>query len=258
MNRKISPQSIFLILIGLTAVLFLVSSLINLRSKNDRSHDPNQEPQQEQENLIEREPTSLGKEITIDNENLTGSYSEILGESVAAKSAREYIKKKESELQTQADTDLPEMRKEFPDAFADRKYALEIDANILSSDNTQSIVLLEYVYTGGANGNSLYTSFTQDDEGNMLTLKDVVPYDKHEAFMSLVKQRLREYELPEGEKVDLFPESINELTFAHLKNFALENDDLNIYFDKYEVGPGVVGPIVLTISNIKETLATMS
>lgn len=202
--------------------------------------------------------TSIGEKIPFDEENITGNYPRITGDSVIATLAQKQIAKFIDEITQEANRDLPELRKEFPDVYtSDRKYEVNVQASVFTSDQTQSLALLEYMYTGGANGNSFHVTFNQNNDGEIIELGNLVDPEKRTGFVSLVKERLRNYNNPEYEEVELFEDAINEINFQQLDRFIIKDKNLTIYFDKYEVGAGAVGPINIVIEDFKKTIAAL-
>jgi len=194
--------------------------------------------------------TQVGEYITIDAENITGSYPEIIGESTIAVSARERISDFVTDITRQANEQLPELREEFPDAYSNMKYNVEVQANYYTSESNQSLVLLQYMYTGGANGTSFYQSFNQNSEGEIISLADIIPAEKRAAFVNVVKERIRSEHSDEG----LFDNAVEGITFEQLDRFARDNNTLNIYFDEYEVAPGATGSFEVSLSGIEELI----
>lgn len=193
--------------------------------------------------------TEIGEQIIIDEKNIKGSYPQIIGESQIAVLAREQISNFVADITRQANEQLPELRQDFPEAYAERNYEVEVQANHYTSENTESLVALEYMYTGGANGTSFYVTFNQNNQGEVITLSDIIPAKKRVAFVRLVQDRLRNYNGNNGQGLELFAEAVQGLTFNQLDRFAVEDNTLHIYFDKYEVGAGASGSIVISIDD---------
>ena len=87
-----------------------------------------------------------------------------------------------------------------------------------------------------------------------MSLSDVIKKEKQTAFTELVKKELNAWR-PDGTIV-VFPETVTELTFASFKSWNLDDKNINIYFDQYEIGPVVLGAVVFPISleKIKDLL----
>ncbi len=196
-------------------------------------------------------------EQDIKEENFTGTKSIITGTSVLANEARKYIDESISEFKKSADIDVPDMRKQFGADSPTANYEINVKATHTTSAKTESIIINEYVYTGGANGNSLYKVFTASlDTGKVLSLSDVIPASKQTDFTVYLKKRLIDWR-PEGtEGLAVFEEEVKNLTFSSLDDWSYDKDNLIIYFDKYEIGPGVLGAVAFPIplSNIKNFL----
>lgn len=238
-----------IILIVLATIAALVFSLLKKDASQEVQENIPEELVQETNEGEENALPGIGKTLTLNEENIEGSYPQIEGNNFVAKSAREYINNFIRENTNLANTDLPGLRVDFPE-FADRKYAVNVNAHYFKSPYGDSIVLEQFLYTAGANGNSFFMSFNQNPQGEKITLKDVIPEEKRASFTNEVKTRLSHYEM-EGESIELFPEEVEALTFDRFTRFAFDGETLMLYFDKYELAPGAVGPITLSIQNFK-------
>lgn len=185
----------------------------------------------------------------IKEENFSGKYSVVSGSSILAGSARTYIENQVNEFRVQANKDVPDMRKQFGIDSPPATYEIDIKADYVKGDKTESIVISVYAYTGGANGNSIYKVITSSlGNGKILSLSDIVKKDKQTAFTELVKKELNNWR-PEGSTASVvFPEEVNKLNFDSFKNWSLDSKNLTIYFSKYDIGPGVLGPVAFPIS----------
>ncbi len=187
-------------------------------------------------------PISITSE-EISEENFTGSKPMIAGAGKLADAARAYVENTVSEFETQANTDVPPMRADFGADSPAASYSIEMEASRLEGAKTESVVISVYVYTGGAHGSSFYKTFTASREtGEILSLADIVKQNSREAFTALVKEKLISWrpELSGGTPV-VFEEDVASLTFDSLENWALDAENLILYFGQYEVGPGALG-----------------
>jgi hypothetical protein len=184
----------------------------------------------------------------IKEENFSGTRPEISGFSPLVAKAQEYIEQRISEFKAQADIDVPEMRKQFGAESPTSNYTIDINATYIKSEKTESIVISEYVYTGGANGNSSYKVITVSlPEGKVLSLSDVIKKDRQASFVSLVKKELIDWRPVGSTGPVVFEEEVKNLVFDSFKNWSLDNENLVLYFDKYEIGPGVLGPVAFPL-----------
>lgn len=182
----------------------------------------------------------------IKEENFSGSTVAISGDSVLAVTARNFTEKEIADFRERANLEVPDIRKEFGDVPPSH-YTIDIAGTLVSGSKTQSIVLNEYIYTGGANGLGLYTVFTADKTtGKLLSLKDVLVGDKQAAFLDLLKKRLLDTDANEN-LVGVFRDDVNALTYDKIPDFAFDDTSLIIYFDKYAIGPGALGEIAFKI-----------
>ena len=201
-------------------------------------------------------PVSIVKK-SIDEKYFTGSKPLIAGSSVLVKEANKYIEQKIADFKTSAGVDVPEMREKFGADSPTANYTIDIGANYIKGNTTESIVINEYLYTGGANGNGLYKTFSASlKTGKILSVEEIIKTDKQSAFLALIKKKLLVWR-PEGSTQSVvFENEVKDLTMGSLSNWSLDGTNLIIYFDKYAIGPGVLGPVAfpLTISTIKDFL----
>lgn len=193
------------------------------------------------------------KDIT--EENFTGTEPVITGSSFLADTARAYITQTIADFRTQANTDVPAMRTQFGADAPTATYTIDSDATYTHAHKTESLVISQYVYTGGANGNSAYKVFTVKEGGvELLTLGGVIKESKKDAFTKYVIQKLLAYRPEDSTAPVVFEEEVKALKFDSFQNFSFDGNNLILYFDKYEVGPGVLGafPFPLPLSKVKE------
>ncbi|MCI5051077.1 MAG: hypothetical protein MRY57_02110 [Candidatus Pacebacteria bacterium] len=195
---------------------------------------------------------SIGDTKIITEQYLSGSYPEIKGKSPVAVSAREYIQRRINEDAAFAADEVPEFRTITEDST--RTYGLEIQAEYLSSINTDSIVLIESQYIGGANTRDSFTSFTQNNDGELIELSDLVTEIYHAQFINDLQEKLLNYSIDGVGPVTLFSDTIDRIRFEDINQFAISDEDLILYFDKGFVGPGAIGPVIITFSNYETTL----
>ncbi len=169
----------------------------------------------------------------------------IEGDSNLAIAGRKYVEDSIREFKARADTEVPDMRAEFGADSPSANYAIGIEAKLLESEKTEALLFSGYTYTGGANANSFYHSLNFSKEGGMITLGNIVPEDKREALVAKVKKELLRYNPGESEPPVVFADIVAELKFEDLRNWSLEADNLTVYFDKHEVGPGAIGAVPL-------------
>lgn len=189
---------------------------------------------------------------TIKEDTFTGSMSVIVGTSVLARTAQAYITDEVAAFKKSADEDVPAMRASFGADAPLSKYTIDIKATPIKSDVTDSIVIDQYMYTGGANGNSSYKVFTASRKtGELLEISDIVIPSKQDAFVATVKKELKAWR-PEGTKESVvFAEDVDTLTLSSFANWSYSTKNLMIYFDKYAIGPGALGAIAFPIPLLK-------
>lgn len=185
----------------------------------------------------------------IKKENYSGSQPVISGTSPLAAAARTYVDNAISEFEMQANADVPAMREEFGPDSPPASYTIDIDAKAVDGPGTASIVLTQYVYTGGAHGSSTYKVFTASREsGALLTLRDVIRADKQTAFTEFIQKKLLAWSPDSNTSAPVvFPEDVTNLSFASFENWTLDDKNLTLYFSQYEIGPGVLGAVAFPI-----------
>ncbi|HEY1041446.1 MAG TPA: DUF3298 domain-containing protein [Candidatus Paceibacterota bacterium] len=198
-------------------------------------------------------PTQTTQEISITDQKITQeNYSAtkpvISGTGALADAARAFVDQNVATFGVTADKEVPDLRKEFGADAPTAHYELEMEADTVQSPTTMSIVINSYAYTGGANGMSSYKVFTASKKtGKVLALNDVIKQDQQGAFLNTVKQQLLSYRPDGGDTLPVFKEQVQKLGLAQLDDFAFNPTEMIIYFDKYEVGPGAMGPVPLPI-----------
>lgn len=180
------------------------------------------------------------KELT--EENFSGTIPVIEGSSALAHAARTHVNERLKEFKTEADAQVPRIREDFGADSPSANYSLEMSAAKIESDITRSIVISEYVYTGGAHGGSSYKVITASKtDDKILALGDVIENGSRPAFTKLVQEKLLAWRPDGGDSPVVFPEDVKNLTFENIPNWALSNESLILHFSQYEVGPGVLG-----------------
>lgn len=232
-----------LIIIGAIILLILGFGIYKFNFTNDDIYLENGKKIDEEEKPISVEVKNIKEE------NFSGTYPTFSGESKLAKEATKYIENRIEEFKDQADEDVPSLKKEFGDETSASAYSIDMNATYIKSNKTESIVIGEYTYTGGANGNSSYVVFTTSmDEGEVLTLSDIIKEENRNDFTALVIKELKEWR-PSGDDLSpIFEEEVNKMTFDSFKDWSLDSENLVLYFDKYEIGPGVLGSVAFPIS----------
>lgn len=184
----------------------------------------------------------------IKEENFEGTVPEIVGENTVASEARAFVAKVVEEFRTQANKDVPEMRKQFGQDNPSSNYSINIDAKYKKSSKTESIVLSIYTYTGGAHGTSSYKVFnTGNIGGEMLLLEDVLQTEKKEAFVQFIKKELYSWKSNDMDSSMFFDDAVEELNFEFFTNWSLDDENFIVYFNQYDIGPGVLGQIAFPI-----------
>lgn len=251
MGRKNKHKGVVYLIV--LVVLIVVGLYLKERNNTGTSVVPKIPDEKTSENSSE---ISIGSK-NIKEENFSGTRPTISGSSIVAVTARTYVEGRINEFRTEANTDVPDMREKFGADSPTANYTIDISATAIQSEKTDSIVLSEYTYTGGANGNSSYKAITASvTSGEILFLANIIKKDKQISFTNFVKKELNAWR-PEGATASVvFPDEVKNLTFNSFMNWSLDDKNLNLYFDKYQIGPGVLGAVAFPISfpKIKEYL----
>ncbi|MBQ8592282.1 MAG: DUF3298 and DUF4163 domain-containing protein [Lachnospiraceae bacterium] len=121
-------------------------------------------------------------------------------------------------------------------------YSYEVAYTVTQSDERYiSLLKQEYIYSGGAHGNSLYTGIVLDAQtGEVLELDDFLPGLKNERIY--LAQYLAEQLAPNMEGLWENYEDIVVYDVCYQPNFYIEGDALCFPFDAYELGSYAAGP----------------
>jgi hypothetical protein len=204
-----------------------------------------------QEQTAKKEPITITKK-DIKEENFTGSSITITGENTLAKTAREYVNTSISDFRARANVEVPDLKKQFGPDVSAAEYSIDFDGTYLESEKTESLVISSYAYTGGANGMSTYKVFTASKaDGHIIPVTEAVKKDSQAVFVKAVQDALIAWR-PEGmEETPVFKDEVAKLTIADMANWSLDDKNLTVYFDKYAVGPGALGPVAMPIPYAK-------
>ena len=202
-------------------------------------------------------PTEITFEETIlDNAAFQINYSIPTGNSPIEIIARDNIESNVQDFIDQAHEDrnieLAE-RGELPE-FLQRPYSLTISNQYYSNEQMQyqSIVSQTAAYTGGANGYTYYNVYTLDKDNNRIRgLADIINTVDRRVIKELVVDALETKEFGDtfGSSV-LFPEALQNLNLEDVA-VGFDNDNVVLYFDEYQVGPGVIGAFFVEIPLIE-------
>lgn len=245
----------FELIIALLGIVIIV--LVFFLFKKNPSSIPNTTIPKE--NVVNTPITSTNKvtEESIKEENFIGTKSIITGSGVLADSARSYIDTTVASFKQSADEEVPDMRAKFGADAPTAKYEIDLKATYIKNPTTTSIVIDQYVYTGGANGDSSYKVFTASNKTDkILALSDIIIPSKQDVFTAFMKKQLLAWK-PNGSKYSpVFEDEVSALTFDSFPNWSLGGKNLIIYFDKFAIGPGTLGAVAfpVPISKVQEFL----
>lgn len=233
--------------IGFVIVLAFILVGVFLFKKSDTTVINQLPPKQTPEKSV-TSSTAISTQ-NIMEENFTGTRPVIVGDTLISLRARDYIKERVADFKTQADKDVPDMREKFGADSPMANYTIDIGAKYVKGDKTESIIIDMYAYTGGANGNSSFKVITASrGNGKILSLSDIIKKGQENAFTEFLKKELSAWKPTGADGPVVFPEEVNNLKFDSFQNWSLDDKNLTIYFDKYEIGPGVLGAVAFPLS----------
>lgn len=112
-----------------------------------------------------------------------------------------------------------------------------------------SLYIDDYLYTGGAHGNTIRSSQTWNiEEGRKLSLKEFYPYNSEyilDILKNIIKQ-IREY-IKNGNNIYFDDYCSLVLETFNTDNFYLEENYIVIYFQQYNIGPYSSGIVTFKI-----------
>lgn len=158
-------------------------------------------------------------------------------------------------------------------AFPDRagiRYTYDMEFETLFADSLDiiSYVFTTYEYTGGANGNSTVNSFSFGKHKKNLGIQDILDFNNNkdiELTKVLAETAMTDTSLffkdfvyeglgltflkADGKTLDKDKCNCDGFFFgSNFQNFAVKNDGICFYFDKYAIAPGAAGVTSITLS----------
>ena len=125
---------------------------------------------------------------------------------------------------------------------------LSFHAERINGQKYKSLVLEKYQYEGGANGTSSYHVYTYSNgNSKRVSLDDIIKPESKNEFLQYIKSALNKYRIKGDNTPILFEDSIKQLTFEDLNNWSMDNENVMFYFDKYQIGPGVLGSFIFKL-----------
>jgi hypothetical protein len=144
-----------------------------------------------------------------------------------------------------ANTDYADYQKD--PAYPWRQYALSIGYDTYTAGEYRFYVLNEYYYTGGANGTQLVKTFAYRTNGTIVSLADIVPAPVRDTLVSAVKKKIYDMQGMQPGSDSVFAPDIDALTFDSFTRFYVTDTDVAVLFNEYDVGPGALGAIRVTV-----------
>jgi hypothetical protein len=228
------------VLIIIVCIGIIITAIIFARQKSpEDTIVPNE--------TIVQIPTEIThKEIK--EENYSGERPIIKGTRLLATTAQKYVDERIKEFSEQANKEVPDMREQFGDDALFATYSIEIRATQKESTVTESIVMTEYVYTGGANGMSSYKAFNASRaDGHIIPITEIIRKDKQSAFVEYVKKELLSWQPDGAEGLVVFNEDVEQITLDSFEDWSQDDESFIIYFDKYSIGPGALGAVAFPL-----------
>lgn len=116
------------------------------------------------------------------------------------------------------------------------QFELRVKTKRYEAAGTISYVVRKYAHTGGAHGRTTIATFVFGKDGQVLSLADVIPPERREAFMRTLRQKLRSAR-------NVQPEALRNVTFTGLDTFYVTDSEVVVMFSRYEIAPGAAGVI---------------
>ena len=241
-NKLSNPVKLVFIFLFVVLVV-----CIGMNLKNKRTTTPT--PDQPGTNTLPTKTPAVSiAKRQIKEENFSGSMPVITGSGVLADAARVYVDTAVNDFRKSAKEEVPPMRKQFGADSPTANYTFDLDAKYVDGPDYASIVVSGYAYTGGANGNSFYEVFTASRFGQkVLSLKDIIDTARQADFTRLVKSELLAWRPQGSTSTVVFEDTVSDLTFQSFTNWSLNDKNLTLYFNKYDIGPGVLGAVEFPI-----------
>lgn len=180
------------------------------------------------------------------------NYQKPTGNKEVAQLASEKIDTEIASFKNQAILDRESYLAEGRDlpTYLQRPYNLDITAEYYSSDDDEyrSVVVISSTYTGGANSNSVYNSYNTGADGQQIdSIEDLIDISDQDEVKTIIINALEAKRFDDSTgKYVLFPESLQNLDLADI-DWAIEGDDLLLFFDEYQIGPGALGAIEISV-----------
>ncbi len=180
--------------------------------------------------IVITENKEISKNI---NDEITNNIMKFFNESESQ--AKEYYK------------DLPEI---------ENKFVANVDFDIKkNSDNTLSILVMYYKYAGGAHGYSENVSYNVDMRtGKFILINDL--FKNEVDYKSVINEEIRK-QIEDLIKLDAQNNGIYEFkTIKENQKFYIQDDNLVIYFDLYDIAPYAAGipEFIININKIDHIL----
>jgi hypothetical protein len=236
-----------LLIIAAILLLILIGILIINKASDAAPVAVNETPA-----AVQPAPASAVVPITITEQTIkeqyySGTKPVISGSSALAKAAQSYINTTVQKFAADAQAEVPSRIKEYGAENPTSSYTIDLNAKQVSSATTDSIIIDEYIYMGGANGSSSYKVLTASKgTGELLSLSTIIKKESQPAFTAMVKKELL------AKYPDTFPEEIQKLNMQSFDDWSLDqNGTLTLYFDKYQIGPGALGAVAFPLPKAK-------
>jgi hypothetical protein len=232
-NKKMHPVTIIVVLVLIGLGVFFIFKHKTVVAPSTTTETP-----------VSQAPTAISiSEVPINETNYSGKSVVITGSGTLADTARAYIADEIATFSQEANSDI------MPDVPSGQD-TIDIEGSYQKGSAYDSIILSEYLYTGGANGMSIYKVFTTSHAtGAITSIKDIIAQSEEQAFVTYVKQKLLAYEPDSNTDYGqvIFPEDIANVTMDSFDDWSMDDKNLTLYFDKDTVAAGAVGAIKLDL-----------
>ena len=234
MKLRHSPLRIFLLVLGILAILGVIIVALNDRKQ---TRIVSEKPFQERINVVLSEPETR---IIVKQEKTYEYRIEypFFNNSVVDSEIQSYV----DAVYTSFETDLKQAY--VPELLSQFVPIAEIDYQIKKSGTVTTVVFNGYQYTGGAHPNSfVHTIAFEGEQKILLDSLFAVPQSEYLPRLQSISTTVLEQKIG---KESLFYEGLEPRIENYQHWYVLEND-LVILFSPYQVGPYAIGMPEVTI-----------
>lgn len=161
-----------------------------------------------------------------------------------AEQAKEHVTTRLADFITQSEPDFAEIQ-----PFS-RGYTISIDTAVTHGTRLMTYMYQDYEYTGGAHGNTVYTTQTLDSTGKTYALADLFLPTAN--FLPVISQAAIDYfstdpNVQYDPNDEVWSEGLKPLA-ENFSTFYIKDDSIVFKIAQYQIGPYVIGAPEFSIS----------